>query len=114
MSNQPNPGAESGGDAFRKVLHQAYTAVRSFENSKSISTLTLDHMIQAQINRLKKGVTTSIVDAQGASIGDRPSRWDQLDTLENDINSMVDALEKAGDDRAKLSALGIDEKDTTT
>lgn len=95
-------------DDVRRVLHSAYSFVRSVESNKAISALTLDHMIQAQINRLKKGTTTDILDAAGESLGDRPSRWDQLDALEQEVQSVVNAIEQAGSDPAKLSALGLE------
>lgn len=99
---------------IRIVLHSAYTFVRSIEENKSIAALTLDAMIQKQINALKQGTTTDIVDGQGNSVGARPSRYDQLDDLLNQVNAAVQAISQAGSDPSKLEALGIFEGDQPT
>lgn len=99
---------------IRSVLHSAYTFVRSIEENKSIASLTLDHLIQAQIDSLQKGSTTTINDGQGQSVGSRPSRFDQLDALLTSVNNAIQVINQAGDDPAKLDALGIFEADSTT
>ena len=100
-------------DALRKTLHSAYTFIRSVETNKAIGQLTLDHLIQAQITRLKHRPDTNVVDSSGESTGDKPSRWDELTKLADSIDKVVQDIEKAGTDSAKLQALGIYETDKT-
>lgn len=97
---------------LRRVLHSAYTFVRSIEVNKATASLTLDHMIQEQINRLKKGSTRVIIDAKGDNIGNRISYLDELDTLEKEIADVVKAVQAAGTDPEKLEALGIFQTNT--
>lgn len=99
---------------LRKVLHSAYTFVRSVEVNKASASITLDHMIKEQIIRLKKGETRAILGSQGESLGNRVSFLDALDTLEKEIQDAVKAVEDAGNDSAKLRALGIFEVDEKT
>ena len=94
-------------DASRRILHSSYTYVRSTETTKSVSSLTLDHLIQERIDSLKGNSKREIVDATGKSMGSRKSRYDKLSELEENIKGLVKAVEDAGDDRAKLEALGI-------
>jgi hypothetical protein len=96
---------------IRTVLHSAFSFVRGTEVNKATAALTLDHLIQEQIKTLKRGETISVLDGQGSTIDHRPSRWDQLDALEHDLDQAVAAIQAAGDDQAKLAALGIFEAD---
>lgn len=95
---------------FREILHSGYTFVRSIESSKAISALTLDHLIQGHIDSLKQDSTRSsqLVSDSGKSLGNRISRWDQIDEIEKLFTKAVEALKAAGDSREKLSQLGID------
>lgn len=99
---------------LRTVLHSAYTFVRSIEVNKATASLTLDHLIQAQIDRIKKGSTRAILDSQGASVGNRTAYLDDLDSLEKDLGDVIQAVNDAGTDSAKLAALGIDSIDGET
>lgn len=92
---------------LRTVLHSAFSAVRSGEVNKSTAALTLDHLILEQIKFLKKGETRSIVDGKGESVGSRISRYDQLDNLLSEVQSMVAAIKAAGTDEQKLTEAGI-------
>jgi hypothetical protein len=98
-------------NSIRQILHSAYSFIRSVESNKAIASLTLDHLIQEQIDSLKKGETRSIVDGKGESVGNRVSRWDRLDALEKDIENAVKAIKDAGGDVDKLKAIGIYEAD---
>ncbi len=99
---------------LRRVLHSAYTFVRSQEINKATASLTLDHMIQEQINTLKKGQTRAFLDAKGDDDGSRVSYLDSLDTLEKELADVVKAVKDAGSDTEKLAALGITETDNET
>lgn len=96
---------------LRSTLHSAYALVRSTEANKATAALTLDHIIQEQIDRLKRGSTRDILDPKGESLGKVASRWDQLDALEKSLDQVVKAMQDAGDDPEKLKALGIFEAD---
>lgn len=97
---------------LRTTIHSAYSFIRSVESNKAAASLTLDHLIQDHIKRLKKGETTSVIDSRGESVGARTSRWDQLDALEQELNKVVEAMKSAGDDPEKLQALGLTEEET--
>lgn len=94
-------------DDLRITLHSAYTLVRSVESNRSIAAITLDHLIQESIDSIKKGEKRDIIDAKGESVGNRISKIDALEQLEESLNKVVEAVEQAGDDEEKLSALGI-------
>lgn len=92
---------------LRKTLSSAYTFIRSVELNKATSSLTLDHIIQDQIKRLKKTTSRSILDAKGDSVGNRISYLDSLDALEKDLEDSIKAVQDAGSDPEKLKAIGI-------
>jgi len=94
---------------FRQILGSGYALVRSIETNKAISALTMDHLIQAHIDSLKQSTTraSQIVDDSGKSLGDRISRWDQIDEIEKLFTKAVQALKDAGNSSEKLANLGI-------
>lgn len=96
---------------IRTKLHSAFAFVRGVEVNKATAALTLDHIIQEQINTLKKGELRAVRDGQGTAIDQRPSRWDQLDALGKDIASVVQTISDANDDPDILKHLGIFEAD---
>lgn len=102
----------SSDQTLRRVLHSAYTFVRSVESNKAASALTLDHLIQEQIDSYKAGSTTAILDAQGNNIGNRTSKLDDLDTLQQEVDSVIQSIESAGTDPEKLTELGINVVDS--
>lgn len=106
MANNPDHN-------LRRILHSAYSYVRSVESNKAVAAITLDHLIQEQITSLKQGETQAISSPKGEDLGTRPSRWDQLDNLKTQINSVVEAIREAGDDPVKLKKLGIYEGSKT-
>lgn len=93
--------------SIRQTLADSITFVRSVEANKAASAVTLDHLIDEQIKNLKKGEQTQFVDAQGNSVGSRPSKWDVIDALQQEIASTVKTLQDAGSDPEKLAALGL-------
>lgn|SRR5687767_9429048 len=97
---------------LRKVLHSAYTFVRSVEVNKASAALTLDHLIKEQIDSIKQSSTRDILDSKGKDIGKRTSKLDDLDTLQQDVEAVVKAVKKAGKDASKLRELGIFEVDS--
>lgn len=101
----------SGGRDVRRALHSAYTFVRSVETNKAVASLTLDHMIQEQISRLKKGESREIVSASGEDLGSRTSRYDQLTELQDSVVKAVKSISDAEGDSKKLEDLGIYEAD---
>ena len=80
---------------------------RANEANKAIGALTLDHLIEEQIQRLKQGEKRTILDAAGQDTGSRPSRWDQIDAMVKEMDQAIDAIEKAGDDEDRLASIGI-------
>lgn len=97
---------------LRGGLHAAYTFVRSVEVNKASSSITLDHLIQEQIDSYKAASTRAILDAKGKSVGSKPSKLDDLDSLEKEVTTIVAAAKKAGSDAQKLRAIGINEVDS--
>lgn len=107
-------------DSFRKVLHSAYTLVRSVEANKALSTVTLDHLIQEQITLLDKDATRPLMDGKGGVISDvkgqplkRRSRRNQLVDLQASVASAIEQIKAASGDEAKMNALGLFTKVTT-
>ncbi|TXH11750.1 MAG: hypothetical protein E6R04_00520 [Spirochaetes bacterium] len=98
---------------LRRVLHSAYSLIRSVEVNKASASLTLDHMIQEQVARLKKGEERALLDSKGSSVGSRISFIDSLDALEKEVTDVVKAVKDAGTDPAKLQKLGIFETDSS-
>jgi DNA-binding transcriptional regulator YhcF (GntR family) len=99
---------------LRKILHSAYTFIRSQEINKATASLTLDHLIQEQITRLKKGETRAVLDAKGESMGNRISYLDTLDSLEKELSDVIKAVQNAGNDQDKLAELGLEVLDKET
>lgn len=93
--------------SIQEILHAAYSFVRSTELNKSISSITLDHLIQDHIEAIQGGESRGLLDATGKRTNLRPTKLDRLDRLEQDIDSVVKAVEEAGDDPQKLTALGL-------
>lgn len=94
---------------IQRVLHSAYAFIRGVEANKSTSSLTLDHLLSEQIQRLKQGETTVILDSAGQDTGSRPSRWDAIDAMVKEVDQVVDATIQAGDDEDRLTSLGLQE-----
>ncbi len=80
----------------RRILHSAYTAVRSKEACTSLSSLTLDHVLQEQIARRKAKSEVTFHSSSGAVVGKRASELDRLDKLADDIQKVINAL-RAGE-----------------
>lgn len=93
--------------SIEELVQSAYSFIRSQESNKSIAALTLDHLLQRHIDTIQGGSTRVLLDATGRVAGVRISRLDQLQAIEDGINQVVKALEQAGDDPAKLDALGM-------
>ncbi len=102
----------SSNNTLRKVLHSAYTFVRGVEVNKAIASLTLDHLIQEQIDSYKQSSERTIIDARGENVGSRISKLDSLDELEQELDSVVKSIQKAGTDAEKLREIGIFEADS--
>lgn len=96
----------------KTVLHSAYTFIRSVEVNKAAASLTLDHLIQEQIDSYEQSTTRPILDAKGQSLGKRISKLDALDTLKQQVESVVKSIKDAGSDQQRLAELGITEEET--
>ncbi len=90
----------------RNILHSAFTFVRSHEANKATASITLDHVLAQQVQMLKKGETRSIVDAAGNNAGNRPSRYDRLQTLKDDLTKVIKDLQSAKT-QEELQGMGI-------
>lgn len=99
---------------LRTVIHSAYTFIRSVEVNKATAALTLDHLIQEQINRLQSQTNRAILGSKGESLGDRISYLDSLDALQKQMQDAVTAINNAGSDPEKLAELGLDPEDKDT
>ena len=75
----------------RRILHSAYTLVKSIEANRASASVTLDHVIEQQIRSLKTGETRPIVDSAGASVGNRISRYDELTNLKAQVDNLVES-----------------------
>jgi len=93
--------------SIQDLVHTAYSFVRGQEANRSIAALTLDHLIQQQIDGIKGGDTRALLGAAGDVVGMRPSKLSILDSIEKSIDQVVQAVESAGDDPSKLDALGL-------
>lgn len=102
----------SADQTLRKVLHSAYTFIRSVEVNKASASLTLDHLIQEQIDAYKQSSKRAIIDAKGEDVGNRTSKLDDLDTLQQEVDAVVKSVKDAGSDGEKLRALGVYETGT--
>lgn len=98
----------------RRILHSAYSFVRGVESNRSVSSLTMDHLLQEHITNLKKGEVRQILDGRGESVGKRSSKYDDLEELEKGIDEMTAAVRSAGDDQEKLARLGLSDSDPET
>ncbi len=93
--------------AIEEVLHSAYSFIRGVEANKSVASLTLDHLIQQQIDAIKGGGSRVLLDAAGQRSMSRRSKLDLLNGIETDIDRIVKAVEDAGEDEEKLYQLGL-------
>lgn len=75
----------------RAILHSAFAFVRSVEANKASAAVTLDHVLGQQVKFLKAGQTRPIVDATGASVGNRLSRYDELTNLQTQVDDLVNS-----------------------
>ncbi len=94
--------------SIEEILQASYSFIRGVEANKSISALTLDHLIQQQIDAIQGGDTRTLLTADGSSAGVRVSKLSQLDSIQAGIDQLVQAVTAAGDDPVKLAALGLD------
>lgn len=100
--------SETSGDSLRRALHAGFSFIRGVEKNRSTAALTLDHMLDEHIRTISRGETREILDGRGESYGNRPSKLDALDALEERVKSAVKAVRDAGNDVAKLDALGLE------
>jgi hypothetical protein len=114
--SDPSASSAAGGNStsdLANVLADAMTYILSEEENVSVSAITLDSLLQDYLNSIQSGQTTSVVDAEGNTLYNRPSRYDQLTALQNSINNAVTAIQNAGNDPAKLAALGLNPTTST-
>lgn len=93
---------------YRTQIHEAYTYIRSIEAGKAVSPITLDHLIQKQIQFLKTGSSRPLIDARGENSNyGRISRYDQLKAIKENIQAIVADIKKVGDDPTQLEDKGL-------
>lgn len=107
MANPELSTDGNSGHDLRRTLHSAVVFVRSYEANRAVGAVTLGHLVAEQIKLLRPKSRRSIVDAIGASVGNRLSRWDRLDKLLIATKGAVAAVREAGDDADKLTQLGV-------
>jgi hypothetical protein len=96
---------------LRQLLHSAFVYVRSYEANQSTAAITLDQLLDEQIQFLKPAAKRTIVDASGKDVGSRISRYDRLTGLKDGMKAVVDAVKAAKQDEEVLKNLGIYEVD---
>lgn len=79
--------------SVQERLHTAFSFVRGQETNRSISSLTLDHLLQERIDAIEGGESRNLLDAAGATTSKRPSKLAQLDDMEKAIDDVVKAFE---------------------
>lgn len=94
--------------SIQELLQNAYSFVRGAEANKAVAALTLDHLIQQQIDVIQGGDSQVLLNSAGDSTGLRASKLAMLDAIEKGIDQVVQAVAAAGDDPAKLNDLGLD------
>ena len=90
-----------------ETLHSAYSFIRGVEANKAVGALTLDHLIQAQIDMLQAGSARPIQDSTGQGSDVRISKWDRLDALDTSMKQVISDIQDAGDNEDSLAALGL-------
>lgn len=83
----------------RRVIADTYTFVRSQEINRTLSGFTLDHYIE-EAKRQIMGTGRSIRDAAGETINLRPTKLEQLNSLEEEFRSTLETaktMAKAAD-----------------
>jgi hypothetical protein len=111
--------SSTGTPTFRNAISSAFYFVRSFEENKATYGLTLDHMIEGQIQMLgdpdaaKTNRDRTIVDAKGA-MGRRLSRYDRLGSMLEFVKASVKMVKDVGDDEVALKKLGLYEVDAAS
>jgi hypothetical protein len=80
---------------IRNILHSAFSFVRSIEANRATAAITLDHVLAAQIQFLKKDEKRTMTDATGSSLGDRISKYDQIRLLEDEFAKTMKSLDEA-------------------
>jgi hypothetical protein len=98
---------------IRTILYSAYTSVRSQAVNTAISGVTIDHLLQEHIISLKQSSSQTVTDDKGPSRA-RPSKLDELLSLQESINSVYSSILKAGSDPSKLESLGLYGVDSET
>lgn len=98
---------------LRRTLHSAYSYIRSVESNRATAALTLDHLIQQQIDLIDASSERNIVikDSQGTTTMKKVSKLDSLEKLKSDLETVIQMVKDAGDDTEKLTQLGIYEVD---
>ena len=76
-----------------ELLHSAYSFVRSVESNKGLAAVTLEHVIQEQIERIEGGSSRNLLSVSGSISGERLSKLAVLDRVEDGINSVIQYLE---------------------
>jgi hypothetical protein len=93
--------------SIQELLQASYSFVRGVEANRATAALTLDHLIQQQIDAIQGGASRALLGASGNTIDVRMSKLSMLDTISQGIDRVVQAVSDAGSDPTKLEALGL-------
>ena len=95
-----------------EMMYAAYAAIRGREQSRSMAPITLDHLLKAQIEAIKGGDSRGVLLAATGTRdqgNNRVTKLDALDAIQKNVDQVVKAFDKAGSDKTKLRALGLDD-----
>jgi hypothetical protein len=90
-----------------ELIHSAYAYVRGVEKNKALAALTLDHLLNEHIIAIEGGDPDYVMSIQGEASAMRLPKLKRIELVQKSIDDLVTAVEAAGDDAAKLVALGL-------
>jgi hypothetical protein len=94
-----------------EMLYAAYSAIRGREQCRSMAPITLDHLLKDHIESIKGGDSRTVILAASGTRdqgNNRVSKLDALDAVKQNVDQVVKAFDKAGNDLTKLRMLGLD------
>ena len=89
-------------------LYSAYSFIIGVERNKALAALTLDHLLNEHIIAIEGEDPEFIMSVTGQTSEYKVSKLQRLETLKDDIDSLVSAVEEAGDDYVALAKIGLD------
>jgi hypothetical protein len=92
--------------SLTEILANTMSFVRSQEANQALGAITLDTALQQQIAQLQSTQSQS-VSSPSTATPTPPTQLDTLLQLQQQFDSAVQAISNAGNDPAKLAALGL-------